>query len=137
MHARRLNRIARFLGSNGFYKEAYQIKKLAQTDPDDTLEIVLDKEDEDDLSAEHPSAGRDPFDPFNQPDARDPGYDLGADTEAERINMETQDDWIDRLLANNEDEDEHFPHDTEDDFQEPEDDDSLSGSGEVKWESKY
>lgn len=31
MHTRRLNRIASFLGSAGLYKEAYQIKKIAQS----------------------------------------------------------------------------------------------------------
>lgn len=40
MHIRRLNRIASFLGSNGFYKEAYQIKKIAQSQDEDFLSII-------------------------------------------------------------------------------------------------
>lgn len=40
MHTRRLNRIARYLGSAGFYKEAYQMKKVAQEELEDELDLA-------------------------------------------------------------------------------------------------
>ena len=46
MHTRRLNRIARYLGSAGLYKEAYQIRKVAQGELEDEQRIELDKEQE-------------------------------------------------------------------------------------------
>ena len=128
MHARRLNRIAHYLGSAGLYKEAYQIKKISQMNEDDLMSLQDMRERNEEMEdAQERSALRSSKLPRNTQDE-----ELDLDQQGLETNNEFED-----LFPSSPDEDENQDEDDVDSaLSEYLDEEDMEPAGEGRFDDE-